>query len=452
MWERHIDFCDDKGESVHCPALFVRHYMQRDDDVLPPLVAVATLPIVGARGHMIHADGLDRDRGIVFEVEPELMKVIPPRQTCDERAVGEAMRFLMDEWLADVAADHAGKCSLVALAATIIERSLIDDRPAWFVTAGQRGSGKTTALNMIIRAVTGTPGAASAWSPNEEERRKALLSYLMTGVPYILWDNINRGTQISCGHIEKACTSAFYADRLLGKSEMVRTAVASVFCFTGNNVAPKGDLASRSLQVRLDVDRIDPENRDFRHPDPTGWTIAHRNEILGALYTILLGNPALDWPRDATFRTRFKMWHRLVGSAVEHAVKCADGEPLDFGTLFLAQEADEEDAADLGEALDAFSKGMSSRDAAVGRRPQPSKATDVADAINGNPGDANMLIVRGFLFPNQPSAVPVTAKGVAKRLKAHVGAPTRHGGHTLVLKAFMDKHDKALKFHVEVAS
>jgi hypothetical protein len=101
----------------------------------------------------------------------------------------------------------------------------------------------------------GSPAAASAWSTNEEERRKALLSYLMHGVPYILWDNIARGTQVSCPHIEKSCTSAFYADRKLGVSEMVQTSAATIHVFTGNNIGPKDDLASRSLQVRLDVDR-----------------------------------------------------------------------------------------------------------------------------------------------------------------------------------------------------
>jgi hypothetical protein len=106
----------------------------------------------------------------------------------------------------------------------MIERSMLDQRPAWFVQAGRRGSGKTTAINMIVEAVTGSPAAASAWSTNEEERRKALLSYLMHGVPYILWDNIARGTQVSCPHIEKSCTSAFYADRKLGVSEMVHVA------------------------------------------------------------------------------------------------------------------------------------------------------------------------------------------------------------------------------------
>ena len=58
-----------------------------------------------------------------------------------------------------------------------------------------------------------------------------------------------------------------------------------------------------------------------------------------------------------------------------------------------------------------------------------------------------MLIV-GFLFPNHPSGTPVTAKGVGKRLKAHVGAPTRHGGQTLVLKSYMDAYAKVIKYQV----
>ena len=118
--------------------------------------------------------------------------------------------------------------------------------------------GKTTVLAMLIMAVTGIMPSAAAWSTNEEERRKALLAYYLLGVPYILWDNIARGTQISCAHIEKSCTATFYADRKLGVSETVNTAASAIHLFTGNNIRAKGDLASRSLHIRLDVDRADP--------------------------------------------------------------------------------------------------------------------------------------------------------------------------------------------------
>ena len=33
----------------------------------------------------------------------------------------------------------AGKCTIIAAALTVIERSLLPDRPAFFVTAGRRG-------------------------------------------------------------------------------------------------------------------------------------------------------------------------------------------------------------------------------------------------------------------------------------------------------------------------
>ena len=68
---------------------------------------------------------------------------------------------------------------------------------------------------MLSVAAIGTRPAAAAWSPNEEERRKALLSYFMDGVSMILWDNIPRGLQIACPHIERSCTSPFYSDRQL---------------------------------------------------------------------------------------------------------------------------------------------------------------------------------------------------------------------------------------------
>jgi hypothetical protein len=106
LLERYIDFVDDEGRSVHCPTPFVRHYMRRDDGVLPPVVLVATLPTVSADGFMIYADGLDRNRGIVFNIEPALMTIIPTRSACDRAAVGDAKRFLLYDWLADVAADQ----------------------------------------------------------------------------------------------------------------------------------------------------------------------------------------------------------------------------------------------------------------------------------------------------------------------------------------------------------
>jgi hypothetical protein len=445
MIEQHIDFVDKEGNSVHLPMQFVRHFMKRDDSKLPTLVAIATLPIVLADGGMLMPDGLDRLRGIIFEIQKEVRAVMPRREECDDEAVRAAMRFLCNEWLCDVKTDYAGKCMIISAALTIIERSLLPDRPAFFVTSGRRGSGKTTTITMMIMGVNGVMPAAAAWSTNEEERRKALLSYFLYGVPYILWDNIVRGSQIGCPHIEKSCTAAYYSDRKLGVSEMVATAASSIHIFTGNNIGPRGDLASRSLMIRLDADRHDPENRDFKHPDPIGWTENNRAEILRAFFIILLGNPQLDAPRDAISRTRFKMWWRLVGSAVEHAAELHVTEPahekIDFQNLFLAQERGDEESSSLADILAIFVTKWQGREF---------RASDVANAINTSQiTDEHAIALREFFFPSLAIGHNVTPKSTGRRLKQYLDGPVKHSDRTLALRSRKDINDNTLRYRVE---
>jgi hypothetical protein len=149
-------------------------------------------------------------------------------------------------------------------------------------------------------------------------------------------------------------------------------------------------MASRSLKIFLDVERADPENRKFKHPDPVGWTLNMRAEILGALYTILLGNPFLDQRRDAPCETRFKMWWRLVGSAIEHAAKLANPDkPVRFKDLFLEQEAEDEESGDLTQVLSVLAKQF----------PTTFKAAEVAELVN-NRSDVVGKLLREFLYPD----------------------------------------------------
>src|SRR4051812_2914689 len=139
----------------------------------------------------------------------------------------------------------------------------LPERPAFFITAGQRGGGKTTTLHLISTAVLGTRAAAAAWSSSEEERRKALFAYLGAGLPLLVWDNVPLGAAVGCPSIEKALTAETYSDRVLGESRTLNVPAYTVQVFTGNNVTARGDLASRALNARLTVDRPDPENRAF---------------------------------------------------------------------------------------------------------------------------------------------------------------------------------------------
>jgi len=356
------------------------------------------------------------------------------------------MSWLVDEWLVDVATDYPGKCVLIATALTILERLLLPERPAVFVTAGQRGGGKTTALHMISMATLGRRAAACGWSSSEEERRKALFAYLGEGLPFLCWDNLSRGAAISCPSIEKALTAETYSDRVLGETQTRTVPAFTVMAFTGNNCVPRGDLASRSLCVRLAVDRPDPENRIFHHADPIGWTEANRGRALAALYTILLGNPRLRAIASPAAQTRFKAWWHLVGSAVEHAADLhvtdtaarvaalvADRPTcppvaISFRSMFLAGEADEEQTSSLATVLDVL------RDRWV----NGFRAGDVALFA----GQATDEAIEFKAALEQASGKPlpiITPTAITWRLKALKDAPVLIEGATLALRYAPDK-------------
>src|SRR4051812_25498168 len=117
MIEKYIDFYredeDGNRHSVQYPMKFVRHFMRRNDGVLPVTTAVTTLPIVLADGHLLAPEGLDRLRGIHFKIQPEVRAIIPRPEDCTPERVQKAMRFLRDEWLVDVATEGNGKAMIV---------------------------------------------------------------------------------------------------------------------------------------------------------------------------------------------------------------------------------------------------------------------------------------------------------------------------------------------------
>ncbi len=457
--ERHIEYIVETRDSehpVHLAAPFVKHFWQRHDKRLPTVAAIATMPVVLPDGTLLTGRGLDRQRGIVFRIPPELLALLPAAADYSPPAIADAMRLLTDYWLVDVSTSYPGKCVLIAMALTIIERLALPERPGFFVTAARRGGGKTTALHMIAMGVLGHRTPAVAWSTSEEERRKALFAFLASALPLIAWDNIARGTAISCPSIEKALTAETYQDRILGESEHRIVAASTIMAFTGNNIRARGDLASRVLEARLDVNRLDPENRAFRHLDPISWTSANRGEILRALFTILLGNPRFSLGHTAPpAQTRFKTWWHLVGSAVEHAAAIvADqdhhfvgdlnpqcpAENVSFKKMFSDAEAHEEQDNSLATCLAVIQQ----------KWPRGCSAADIVQFINGTIREPNGLwdnMIQdpaGIAFKDALEAASgksiklVTPHVVTWRLKALIDTPAIVGGCLVALRYTSD--------------
>ncbi len=145
-------------------ARFVEHFLHYERSHAPRVYTILTMPVVLADRTILSRNGLDRDRHLVLRIDDAMAKYIPTREVCTAEAVAGAYRFLCDDWLCDVLADVEGKAIIIAFALSIIERCLFPARPAFFISAGLRGGGKTTAFNMVSMAVLGELTAASAWS------------------------------------------------------------------------------------------------------------------------------------------------------------------------------------------------------------------------------------------------------------------------------------------------
>jgi hypothetical protein len=409
---------------------FVQAYLVYRYSNLPRVGMVLTMPLVLPNGELLAQNGLDRKRKIVFRIEPDILKLLP-KGVPDDQAIKDAIAFLVDEWLCDVLMPFAHKCIIIAMALSILERAILPDRPGFFVSAGKRGGGKTTLLHMIALAILGARAAATAWGTSEESRAKAIFSLLLQGVPFVVFDNIPRGTKISSPTIEAISTSMEYSDRVLGVSRIETVSCTTVFCWTGNHIYGKGETASRTLNACVEVNQPDPENRDFKHPDAIRWTLDHRGEILAALYTIMLGNPRLRQGEKERpqAKTRFKEWQHLIGSGIEYAAGLY-GESIDFGQMFLSGEADDEETSDMAELLRILDRRFPDQ--------KRFKGGDVKRFLEDK-DSTDAATLKGFLgFEGKDDVIP-NSKTISSKLTVNTDAPTFVDGRIFTLRKSKEK-------------
>jgi hypothetical protein len=179
-----------------------------------------------------------------------------------------------------------------------------------------------------------------------------------------------------------------------------------------------------------------------------------------------MGNPQLKKPLGAPNETRFKMWWRLVGSAIENAVKLAGSEinekayekselnpqHYSFKDLFIKREEDEdEETVFLADILKIIQAEW----------PQEFFARDMATKLNAKAflsaesdasADDDMRILREFLLQGGPNRTELSSITVRDALKKYIDTPVRVDGRILVLRSRMDKHRKQSLYGVHEIS
>jgi hypothetical protein len=310
--------CVDEDYEPRDPSKrLVERVAQRVD--LPSLRGITRVPILRPDGSIRTDPGYDEATRLYYRAPPNTSTFDVPDDP-SEGQIDSALDFLGEAWADHPFADQASRANTLALALTPVVRPLLGDAnaPLSIIDATRAGSGKSLLAEIAGTMATGQTPATMTAPNGDAEWRKQITAQLNTGERFIVVDDVT-GT-IDSASLRRVITSSAWSDRILGESEQVRLPATTMWCATGNNLRPRGDMVRRCFLIRLDTQMVRPWKRSgFTHDQPD-WTRENRGRLACALLTlarawISAGQPAGDTPTLGSF----ERWSHVVGGILAHA-------------------------------------------------------------------------------------------------------------------------------------
>lgn len=292
---------------------------RKDWPGLAPLHKVISTPVLRPDGTLLQTPGYDAATGYYLAGRIEYGE-IPEDPTAAE--VAEAREFLLKRFLRDFPwVSLADRANYLALLATPILRPMTRAlSPFGVVDATMPGSGKTI-LTSCVGLMVGQ--RVLNWTDSEEELRKSITTVLGDPGGVVVWDNLVEGTVIDSAVLARLVTEHMWADRRLGTNSAFSAENDRLWLATGNNLRTGGDMASRSVWVRLDPDCPHPEERTgFSIPNLDTWILDPANQAVVLRHLLIL---ILDWTRAGAPRAyevpamrQFTTWAQTLGGFLRH--------------------------------------------------------------------------------------------------------------------------------------
>jgi putative DNA primase/helicase len=283
--------------------------------LIRPLDAIVRAPFVREDGSICDQPGYDERSRCFADFDPAEFDELPDEVT-KGRATA-ALNILLQPFLEFPFKNESARSALIAHILTEAARIAVDCSPFFVYSAPEASSGKTLLSKVASTIVHGTEPAVRTWPNSGEELRKLLLSVLLAGDRAILFDNIGVGVKLRSPELCAFATAPVWTDRKLGESKSPALPNKVVVSGTGNNVNPVGDLARRSLVIRLNANmtRRELNRRTFRIPNLPGYLREHRAELLRAALTVIKGHQQ-SGHAGPTPLPSFEQWSRLVRDAL----------------------------------------------------------------------------------------------------------------------------------------
>lgn len=397
-----------------------------------PLYGIVGAPVLRPDGSLLQTPGYDKATGLYLAPKVDVPP-IPERP--DRFEVDQAREFIIGRLLRDFPfVDQADRANHIGLLmAQILRPYLRCLTPYGLISATTQSSGKTL-LAEIIGHTFGYK--VMIWRRGDDaEVEKAITAALRGPAPVLLWDNLPEGSTVDSAVLAALLTTPKWSGRLLGTSATFEAPNNRLWLATGNNIRLGGDMATRTLLVRLDPNDPHPEERDqskFGIPQLNDWIKEPTNRVTVLRHLLVL---VADWvahgaPRSTHTMRQFTSWAQATGGLLDH-----HGIGGFLGNIDDVREADEENAEWTRFLARWFDLAGTTKTTAAKVR----KSAD-PEFVKGQEVDR----WKDTFLTTADGKLPST-KGLGKLLTSHIGR--WHGDY--VLRSGNDKATKTRWYQVE---
>jgi len=275
-----------ESRQVSPPANVCKGVHATPGDPIREVVSVVSYPQMLPSGRILCDAGYDPEFRLLVTASAGV-RILPLNRVTREEA-RQAVERLLDVFREFPFAKDEGrsKSAVLALILTLLARPMIDGQtPFFLVLKNAPGAGGTLILKAVWRIVTGGDLPTVSYTHDEPESRKVLTSLVLDGRASSVWDNIDGefGTASFCRFI----TMPIWEDRVLSISKMMSALNLMVMAGAANNAVLVREMPRRVVVIDLHTDDERPEQTKKERPDLLGYIDEHREELLGAAFTIL---------------------------------------------------------------------------------------------------------------------------------------------------------------------
>lgn len=284
---------------------------------LPALAGVIGTPTLRPDGSLIQEPGYDKATGLYLQPTIQVPRV--PETITDEQ-VRASREFVFRKVFGEFCWVSPGDFSnyMALLVSPMLRPYVKSTTPFGMFTATTPGSGKTN----LTDAIGLTYGQSSQVMPNRSEELQKKVTSILIGnsSPVVVFDNLKEGTSISSEILATLVTKDIWDDRLLGASRNVEASNDRLWLASGNGLTVGGDMASRTVMVRLDPRMEKPELRNFEMGQFSDWIReeGNREQLLYHLLVLVQAWRQAGAAKDTKHTMRgFTRWAQVMGGFLD---------------------------------------------------------------------------------------------------------------------------------------